>query len=141
VYTEDVKRVYDTELWRKLANTYMSVGQAQDALQAVEEIVKRNPNDARAFLEKAFALHELGRVEEAEACYRRAIELFQQDLANPASRELLQASMEGLHMLRKGKPPPIARPWEGLPPSPVKPQRHSGARGKRRKKKHKKRRK
>ncbi len=127
----------NASLWQKLARVYMSVGQVEDALQTIEEAVKRKPDDPEILLERAYAFHELGRKEEAEADYHRAIELLRQQPASFQSMRLLQIATEGLQLLREGKPPPILRPWEITPSPQEKPMRHPAARKKRKKRKKK----
>jgi protein O-GlcNAc transferase len=59
--------------WEALIETHIARGRAKDALDAADEVVRRNAGNARVLRLRGTALQQMGRAEEAEATLRSVV--------------------------------------------------------------------
>lgn len=73
------KESFDEGVLTELANALLDAGDPDAAIRGYEEVLARNPEDARAWFGKGRALHDLGRYDEALPCLTRARDLEPED--------------------------------------------------------------
>ena len=61
--------------WQQLSESYQSLGRYQEALNAIEKAIILQDNNPNYHSSKAFILHDLKRISEAEVAMKRATEL------------------------------------------------------------------
>ena len=72
---EGLKRHLACEIQHELARTYKAQGDLNKALACYDRSLAINPNNPGAWSMKGGLLHSMGRSREAEACFRRALEV------------------------------------------------------------------
>lgn len=71
----DKENIYATESWIKRGTALINSGRWEKALQAHEEALELNPDDAKGWYNKGIALSRLGHVEEGQIAFKKASEL------------------------------------------------------------------
>jgi Flp pilus assembly protein TadD len=71
----------DLELQRTMGALQVMAGQSRDAIQTLSIVLASKPDDVKALANKAIALDVLGRHDEAQGLYRRALILLPGDPA------------------------------------------------------------
>ena len=97
-YREDVRLApEDAEAWVRLGTTVLfALNEQAEALAAIEEAVRLDPDDAATRCLLAVALHSLGRHEEATEAFDEAVRLDPTVLdGRPAARAVREAARRG----------------------------------------------
>jgi tetratricopeptide (TPR) repeat protein len=71
----------DIVAWLNRGTALLHQGNLEGAINSYDEVLARDPGHAAAYVNKSLALYELGRIAEAEECWRRSEELGVSDIA------------------------------------------------------------
>jgi tetratricopeptide (TPR) repeat protein len=98
LYREDVRLApKNAQAWLKLGSTLLfALNQRAEALAALEEAARLDPDDAEIRSTLAIALHSLGRYKEATAAFDEALRLDPKVLeGRPAAQAVREAALRG----------------------------------------------